>query len=587
MKKILLLSAAAALGTAGANALEPQVFENVTIKMLSPDGNMGVSSMYGAVTIFDFANNKTYEYGSDEGGVFSDGFGDDTSFITYNIGNGNCISSTGIVVGGLGDDVPAYWENGEWKMLPTGDVTGVYSAHGISADGSVICGNVPSVTTGEITVLPAVWIRKGDGTYGDYVILPYPEKDFTGRDPQYITAVSISADGKTIAGQVVDYRGSMPCPIIYRVNDKDEWEYELVHPELLNVSNLEFPEWENEPYCPQAVDFMSPENREAYDEAFQNFVDNGYDPNLNPDPRDYMTAEQIAEFEAAAAIYNKWVVLCSEFNEIMGKLQDSGAPSYVFNSVTISSNGKYLGTTAEFFEPSEEVGGWPEERTVPCIFNLETGENRTYPFDSDIILTFVSDNGDALAGTKLDFFGSVAPTLAYALKAGEDSFGPLVDFLSYSQPTVDWMKKNMSHDGVIVGVGDDYQNILEDNYMVTGMPIANADMSVIVTWTSSDLWDIDNWEKPSAYSYLLVPGTKNPAGVTVPTVGETLEISVVDGTIVVNGEAASVEVYDLNGRVVMSVANPGASVETSLASGLYIVKAVAANGETVTVKAAL
>ena len=223
MKKILLLSAVAALGTAGANALEPQVFENVTINMLSPDGNMGVSSMYGTVTIFDFANNKTYEYGSGEGGVFSDGFGDDTSSITYNVGNGNCISSTGIVVGGLGDDVAAYWENGEWKMLPTGDVTGVYSAHGVSADGGVICGIVPSRTTGETTTLPAVWTRKADGTYNDYVILPHPEKDFTGRDPQYITAVAISADGKTVAGQVLDYRGGMPQPIIYRLNDKNEW----------------------------------------------------------------------------------------------------------------------------------------------------------------------------------------------------------------------------------------------------------------------------------------------------------------------------------------------------------------------------
>ncbi len=585
MKKILLLSAAAALGAAGANALEPQVFENVTINMLSPDGNMGVSSMYGTVTIFDFANNKTYEYGSDEGVVFSDGFGDDTSSITYNVGNGNCISSTGIVVGGLGDDVAAYWENGEWKMLPTGDVTGVYSAHGVSADGSVICGIVPSRTTGETTTLPAVWTRKADGTYNDYVILPHPEKDFTGRDPQYITAVAISADGKTVAGQVLDYRGGMPQPIIYRLNDKNEWVYELVHSELLNVSNLEFPEWENEPYCPKAVDFMSPENKEAYDEAFQNFVDNGYDPNLNPDPKDYMTAEQVAEFDAAAAIYNQWVDLCTEVNNLLTQLQDAGALMFEYNNVALSCNGKYLGATATSYEPSED-GGWPIEITIPCIFNLETGEYKLYPSDLNIGISFVSDNGDALAGTVTDRF-SVAPTMAYVLKAGEDSFGPLVDFLSYSKPTVDWMKENMSHDGVIVGVGEDYEYILEDNYMVTGLPIANADMSVIATWTSSDFWDIDNLEKPLAYSYLLVPGTMNPAGVTVPAVGETLEISVVDGTIVVNGEAASVEVYDLNGRVVMSVANPGATVETSLASGLYIVKAVAANGETVTVKAAL
>lgn len=568
MKKVLLLSAVAAMSAAAVNAIEPQVLDDVMITKLSPDGNLAVSDMNGVVTIFDFANDKTYEYGMDE-----------ETYVSYTTGLGNAISSTGIIVGGKGDENPAYWENGEWKMLPVSEVSGVYGPNGITPDGGVICGIVPSTTTGATTILPAIWTRNDDGSYSDYKILPHPSKDFSGRDPQYITAVCISNDGKTIAGQIQDYSGMFPQPIVYRMNDKNEWEYELIHPEMINVGNVEFPEWSPEPYRPEPEDFMTPENLAEYEEAYQTYIQNGYNPDLMPYPSEYMTPEEIAAFEEAAAIYNEWLEKDTAIGDIVWSLPDEGAAMFVYNNVALSGNGKYYGTTAQFI-----IDG--EYKYMPIIFDLETGDFTKHSADKDISITFVADNGNALAGTVMDYF-SISPMQAYALKSGEDTFVPLIDFLAYSPVTVDWMKKNMSHDGVATGEYDEEGSlILEDNYMITGMPTANADMSVIATWTTSDLWDIDNWEKPFAYSYLLTPGL-NPTGIALPVDGANLAIAIVDGAIMLNGDAASVAVYDLNGRLVMNVANPGAKVETTLASGFYIVKAVAANGEAVTVKAAL
>ena len=568
MKKVLLLSAVAAMSAAAVNAIEPQVLDDVMITKLSPDGNLAVSDMNGVVTIFDFANDKTYEYGMDE-----------ETYVSYTTGLGNAISSTGIIVGGKGDENPAYWENGEWKMLPVSEVSGVYGPNGITPDGGVICGIVPSTSTGATTILPAIWTRNDDGSYSDYKILPHPSKDFSGRDPQFITAVCISNDGKTIAGQIQDYSGMLPQPIVYRMNDKNEWEYELIHPEMINVGNVEFPEWSPEPYRPEPEDFMTPENLAAYEEAYQTYIQNGYNPDLMPYPSEYMTPEEIAAFEEAAAIYNEWLEKDNAIGDIVWSLPDEGAAMFVYNNVALSGNGKYYGTTAQFI-----IDG--EYKYMPIIFDLETGDFTKHSADKDISITFVADNGNALAGTVMDYF-SISPMQAYALKSGEDTFVPLIDFLAYSPVTVDWMKKNMSHDGVATGEYDEEGSlILEDNYMITGMPTANADMSVIATWTTSDLWDIDNWEKPFAYSYLLTPGL-NPTGIALPVDGANLAIAIVDGAIMLNGDAASVAVYDLNGRLVMNVANPGAKVETTLASGFYIVKAVAANGEAVTVKAAL
>lgn len=568
MKKVLLLSAVAAMSAAAVNAIEPQVLDDVMITKLSPDGNLAVSDMNGVVTIFDFANDKTYEYGMDE-----------ETYVSYTTGLGNAISSTGIIVGGKGDENPAYWENGEWKMLPVSEVSGVYGPNGITPDGGVICGIVPSTSTGATTILPAIWTRNDDGSYSDYKILPHPSKDFSGRDPQYITAVCISNDGKTIAGQIQDYSSMLPQPIVYRMNDKNEWEYELIHPEMINVGNVEFPEWSPEPYRPEPEDFMTPENLAAYEEAYQTYIQNGYNPDLMPYPSEYMTPEEIAAFEEAAAIYNEWLEKDNAIGDIVWSLPDEGAAMFVYNDVALSGNGKYYGTTAQFI-----IDG--EYKYMPIIFDLETGDFTKHSADKDISITFVADNGNALAGTVMDYF-SISPMQAYALKSGEDTFVPLIDFLAYSPVTVDWMKKNMSHDGVATGEYDEEGSlILEDNYMITGMPTANADMSVIATWTTSNLWDIDNWEKPFAYSYLLTPGL-NPTGIALPVDGANLAIAIVDGAIMLNGDAASVAVYDLNGRLVMNVANPGAKVETTLASGFYIVKAVAANGEAVTVKAAL
>lgn len=363
MKKVLLLSAVVAMSAAAVNAIEPQVLDDVTINKLSPNGNWGTSDMYGTVTIFDFANDEKY--------VYTEDYENPEKSISCTIGNGNAISNSGVIVGCLNYGMtPAYWENGEWKMLPVGEIDGQYSADAISADGSVICGYVSNA--GETSILPAVWCRNADGTYGDYKILPHPTTDLTGRAPQYITAVCISNDGKTVAGQIQDYRGSMPQPIVYRLNDKNEWEYELIHPELINVNNTEFPEWKEEPTYPKPENFMTPENLAKYEEAYRIYEENGYKDELEPNPADYLSAEELAAYYVAENEYNEWVTLCNEVNEALFGLMDAGAAMFVYNNVFLSGNGKYYGATAQVEIPSE--GFYPETKYIPYIFNLETGE---------------------------------------------------------------------------------------------------------------------------------------------------------------------------------------------------------------------
>lgn len=64
MKKVLLLSVAT-ISAVTVSAVKSQVFEDLTINKLSPDGSIGASDMYGTLTILDLENNKRYDYTGD------------------------------------------------------------------------------------------------------------------------------------------------------------------------------------------------------------------------------------------------------------------------------------------------------------------------------------------------------------------------------------------------------------------------------------------------------------------------------------------------------------------------------------------
>ncbi|MCF0214345.1 MAG: T9SS type A sorting domain-containing protein, partial [Muribaculaceae bacterium] len=53
------------------------------------------------------------------------------------------------------------------------------------------------------------------------------------------------------------------------------------------------------------------------------------------------------------------------------------------------------------------------------------------------------------------------------------------------------------------------------------------------------------------------------------------------GVITIQGEAKALNVYDLNGRLMLNVENPGATVKTNLTPGSYVIKAENADTEAV------
>lgn len=629
MKKLLLLASAASLACGSAYADVPQEYPNYGFCGFSPDGTTVVSSLSGTLTILDLTTGDDFVY-SDEAEA-------------HDVGTGNFISNNGVVVGQVGGAYAAWWQNGKWNDFDETSASRMSIAHGVTRNGTRVVGAIaPDNYSGDyegMMLTPCYWDVQTDGTFGEVKYLPYPSKDLTGRTPQYVTAVSVSEDGKTIAGQIVDFAGAIYQPIIYTQDANGDWTYSTPLAELYHPEGFELPEDPGESPNVQPETFMSQEEREAYDKAVQEYYDfqdslffpeawqfmtdeeyAAYQAALDeyyetwenyPDEQDYMTEEEYAAYQAAVekyyedleanvypeykdymtedelAAYRKaqeemevWDEKWAEFSEAFNRLCEI-VPSFVFNNMFLSPDGSTLVTTF-----SKEMMNWDTwtfiSENYPWVIDIKNNTYTAYDEGEMLIASSVSDDGVILART-LSGWENPA-TYAYILEPNATEFVPLYDFIAAKDASVAaWMKENMTHtyeNYVLDEETWEYDVVLEE-VMPTGIPFANSDMSVIAL-TVENFWDYD----PIAYGYIISSealGVKSVA-VTDDAVGVA---GILGGVLQFTGDVASATVYDLTGAAVYKVNSPAATISTGLAHGIYVVKAVATNGSVTTAKVAL
>jgi hypothetical protein len=585
MKKILPLLAVAALSAGNAFADEPVLYELETLSHLSPDGNWAVSCGDGQFIVRNLTTGEKYVSEVDESAedYNYDGF--------LNAGYGNPVSNNGEVVGSTTySGGAAVWVpegEGKWIDLPV--LGSSNCAHGITPDGSRIVGysSLPGVTYYERAVysVPLLWTRNNEGGY-DLTQLPYPETDIFGRIPQYIILHSISSDGKTATGQMTDYSGFYHTGILYHEQADGSWAYELIHPELQN-HGLEFPAWEefNGSY-PAEEDFISEDGYSKYYEDINAYFAAGDWSQTYPDIVDYMTDEEIAAYNAALSKYQEdyaaYRQKANAFEEVFQQAYALGMPDFEMNTVAMSSNGKY------FAAPSPKGGDFYDEFSsggaseyTPYLFDLETGDYKVFE-DASNSVSYVSDNGDVFGAVVMpDYY----TRQGFALAAGSDKFVPFDEYLaSRDEYAGAWVAETceMSYiEGFDYDAEDDDYYLWADGVM-SGLPTANADASVVAAWV------YDYFDEEVPYFSYLIKLTSTNTGVASISTDKTFSIKVNKaGEIVINGDAASVEVYNLQGVKVYSNNAPAATVQTGLGNGLYVVKATSVNGKKAIAKAAI
>lgn len=563
--------------------LTPTKMEDAQFTCISPDGKMAGSDLIGRITLVNPQTGEVlYNYPETE---------DDMTQYTLSNGNGQGISNTGVVLCTRYDSDVCWWKAGEFHSLVplvTDDAVS-NGVNGITPDGLTICGYCglkPMSTDDSPTPMsvPVIYKLKSDGTYTEAIQLPYPARDFTGRVPQYVIATNISADGRVIAGQIQDWSGAMPQPIIWKLKDNDTWEYETLGADLLNPDHVEFPPFPDiEPKLPEAENFMSPDGLAEYNEAYQAYAAAGYTGEA-PEYTDYMTEEELAAYNAAMAKYNEEMAvyqpLADAFNEVWYSFLESGKSTvFEFNSTSLSPDGKLLMQMEMKEIPGDDP--WSSEfKYGTSVFNLENGKYKSYGVDRNSQPSQILADGSVIGSVQDGMLGTRRATIYKPADWNSDAapeFGWLDEYVKTTNPEIyDWMKANMCAD---FDVEDWEGNVTSyKDVWYTGFPLATPDMNTIVS-TQENTFDWNS--EATAFGFCMplheTSGIRDVAGEGSMTVraqrGGLLELQGV----------REVKVYDAQGRLVYSAAGVNGSVETGL-KGVCIVRATGTDGDARTLK---
>lgn len=530
MKKILLLTGMTAIGLATISAEDtptPKAFEDVCAYAMSANGEYFVSEAEGGLKIVNVATGKVdvYSFEGEEG--------------SYTPGIGTCVSNSGIVVGSSEDDSAVYWKDGKWTMLEVpAEAVFANHANAITADGYRICGNIGTAginfNDDVLMQAPCVWTwNEEKGDYDLPVLLPHPDLDFTGRVPQYVTAVDIADDGKTIIGQVMTATGMYRYPILYTENNEGEWSYRLPDEKGLYPEGVVFPEYPGDaPIYPSYESYMTAEEIEAYNTAVNEYFLAGDWSAPYPEFIDFMSAEQLeaynAEMEKYYEEYEVWDAEYNEWNDVFASVV-SNNPSYEFNSIRISPDGKKYANTI-IVEGEMEPDDWfPPVYNHIWVFDIETGEITKYDQNDSFTLTFLGNEGAAMA-----VVGQREAPKSYVLKNGICT--AMQDWLTKASAEYGtWIDENLTFEIESIFWNDEIEgwdySFREET--LTGRAYATPDLSKIVLGVEN-VWDYMN------------------DGVSV-----VFDMSVATGVSTLRPAEGEKVIYDLNGRKLKNADAPG------------------------------
>lgn len=277
------------------------------------------------------------------------------------------VMDNGTLVGKNDKKQPAIYRDSEvgWEALPCPE--GEWkdgSCAQCTGDGKYITGYIigKGNAGSPYKTIPALWEQQDDDDY-KYVGLPNPETDFLGGKTQFVSPRTISPDGKTIIGVMMEQHGFYSQPIIYYKKDNGTWEYET--PFVAISYNMDvYKTWAEKE--PQTKDYIT----------------------ARPGENDYL--EQVKAYQRAHA---KWQY---EFFKAWKK-----GPEFTSVPVIMSENGKFVAPAAVINEYSYKEGAVNIERVsqlvYPCRYNTVTKEAEVIKAAKGFVPVAVSNYGDMLS----------------------------------------------------------------------------------------------------------------------------------------------------------------------------------------------
>lgn len=343
----------------------------------------------------------------------------------------------GMIVGRWGGR-PAILYNGQIKELESLKGSGCY-INDISASGNRVCG---MMNNREKNIRgPFCCDIDSEGNSGEPVALPHPDLDLFKCEPQFINALKISEDGKTIGGFIQDWRGMYAYPIIYQEDDKGEWSYSLPSEYLFNPDKIEIPvnPWLDEPEFPEPTNFMDLESKFDYEESISNAL-MGLEE--FPDVFEYMTPEQYEEYAQAVESYNEWYYSHEEaIKEYVNIYRTvvSASVEFSLNDIAINPNGRSFISSGVFFD--EDSSGVLTDKFGFFYFDLDNKENNYgVPTDNfDMIPVQLLPDNTMVASNPI-----VYTPQTYLVLPGTKEFITVNEYFSSTSPSyLAWMNENL------------------------------------------------------------------------------------------------------------------------------------------------
>lgn len=540
---------------------------------MSSNGKWLATQTMGTVYIYDRDKDTYYEFIASEDAVSE----------YYATGIGNCWSDDGILVGSVNDVDCAYWMDEEWNELPINreENLGLNIANGITPDGSRIVGSVgiSSISIySEQMIKPVYWDRLPDGSYDMYKELPYPATDFCGRVPQYISAVCISDDGKTILGQIVDWSGWYIYPIVYQQQADGSWTYKTYAEGILYPKGSTFGVWPGEePTAPNGTEFMSEEELAVYSVDYNNYMD-AYNKFLNdqldwedvpeePNPADYIKdADRLAAYLAALQEYqdtlNEYYRKSSEFEMQLANTMYGN--SFIFNNLYISGNGQYINSTIRGVDVSDPTR--PKSVYTPTCINLNDGSMTSVAGATDMIASSVMNDGRSIAQNPFMAYGRNS----FIVSTDGKTMTPFIDYLAQmNYDAWEFVKDISTYDVLYVESYDDYGNpsygVYNDS-IVVGSVHCNSNGTIFTSFMY-DEWSEGNVTRQFSYQidFNEFEGVENIEN-------DAIGAYAVNNTLYLNGNAEKVTIYNLQGAVVARYNNPSSTIALHLTGGIYLVE---------------
>ena len=474
MNKHLLSALVLGLSGFACSAAEPFYLPYTYVTGFSPDKTIAVSEMFGSVYIYDLESGEDpliFEATEDGLKYYACGVGN------YIANNGICITqgetfaASAFLFGATGV------ANGRFTTISNDVVAGMGAANGVTADGTRYCGNNPTgeefgIDATDTMIIPCIWDRSGNKF--NRTKLPCPTVDYAGLAPQYVTALSISDDGKTVIGQLVSNNGFLVEFIVYKQDENGEWSYTKPFDHLVNPNKLVLPEFPGDgPLQALPNDYMSEEAYNLYLEALTEYYENPIDGATAPKVEDFMTEDELAAYKEALQPYLDWLAKYDEWETIDNQIR-SESINFVFNLNSLSPNGRYLGSS---IGTTKFVGLSRVTTYEPFVYDI-VEDRIIVNGGNDIRVTAVSDNGDVLGFTR-DLYTN--DDYGYVLPAGATEWMPLEKYVVERNPALaQWVEDNWKHEVEVIIDPDEYITEFQTRY-ITGLPFISRDFSMLST----------------------------------------------------------------------------------------------------------